>query len=474
MNSIHIKDLKGAHIHFVGIGGISMSGLAEFLFRNGYKVTGSDVAESYITRDLESKGIPVTIGHKASNVEGADLVVYTAAIITNGQNPEMEQANKLNIPTMNRAVLLGQIMEGFPHAIAISGTHGKTTTTSMLSIIMDRANLDPTIFLGGKLDEIGGNVKIGNSPYFLAEACEFSGSFLEMHPYIAVILNIDNDHLDYFKDMEHLYQSFLNFANLVPMGGCVVGCADDPLVDKLLKEIKRDVVSYGIKEKADWMADEIKYDSMGCPSFHAVYKGHDMGWFTLRVPGKHNVYNALASIAVAWISGISREVIYQALASYKGTHRRFEIKGKVGGVTVIDDYGHHPAEIKATLAAAQNYPHNKLWCVFQPFTFSRTKLLFDEFVDAFDDADEVIITDIMGGREQDTGLIHAADLVEAIKAKGKSCRHLPTFDDVVNFLSSNTQFGDVVITTGCGNVYLAAEMLVERMKKDLQAVKSQI
>ena len=386
----------------------------------------------------------------------------------------MEQANKLNIPTMNRAVLLGQIMEGFPHAIAISGTHGKTTATSMLSLIMDRANLDPTIFLGGKLDEIGGNVKIGNSPYFLAEACEFSGSFLEMHPYIAVILNIDNDHLDYFKDMDHLYQSFLDFAKLVPKGGFVIGCADDPLVDKLLSEVKSNVVSYGIDKNADWIADEIKFDSMGCPSFHVIHKGHDMGWFTLRVPGKHNVYNALASIAVAWASGISREVIYQGLASYRGTHRRFEIKDIVNGVTIIDDYGHHPTEIKATLAAAQNYPHNKIWCVFQPFTFSRTKLLFDEFVDAFDDADEVIITDIMGGREQDTGLIHATELVEAIKAKGKSCRHLPTFDDVVNFLSTTAQSGDLVITTGCGNVYLAAEMLVERMKNDLETIKSKI
>jgi len=474
MNSTHIKDLKGAHIHFIGIGGISMSGLAEFLFRNGYKVTGSDIDESYITKDLVNKGIPVTIGHKPSNVRGADLVVYTAAIITKGVNPEMEEAKRLNIPTMNRAVLLGQIMEGFPHAIAISGTHGKTTATSMLSLIMEKANLDPTIFLGGKLDEIGGNVRIGNSPYFLAEACEFSGSFLEMHPYIAVILNIDNDHLDYFKDMDHLYKAFLDFANLVPSGGFVVGCADDPLVDRLLNELKCNVVRYSIGGKGDWIADEIKYDSMGCPSFHAVYQGQDMGWFSLHVPGKHNVYNALASIAVGWISGISRDVIDKALSSYRGTHRRFEVKGKVKGVTVIDDYGHHPAEIKATLAAAQNYPHERIWCVFQPYTFSRTKLLFDEFVNAFDDADEIIITDIMGGREQDTGLVHASELVGAIKAKGKSCRYLATFDDVVDFLSVHTQPGDVVITTGCGNVYLAAEMLVERMENDLLTAKFQI
>jgi len=245
-------------------------------------------------------------------------------------------------------------------------------------------------------------------------------------------------------------------------------------VDRLLNELKCNVVRYSIGGKGDWIADEIKYDSMGCPSFHAVYQGQDMGWFSLHVPGKHNVYNALASIAVGWISGISRDVIDKALSSYRGTHRRFEVKGKVKGVTVIDDYGHHPAEIKATLAAAQNYPHERIWCVFQPYTFSRTKLLFDEFVNAFDDADEIIITDIMGGREQDTGLVHASELVGAIKAKGKSCRYLATFDDVVDFLSVHTQPGDVVITTGCGNVYLAAEMLVERMENDLLTAKFQI
>lgn len=469
MKQIDIKDIKGGRVHFVGIGGISMSGLAEFLLQRGYTVTGSDVMDSYITRDLENKGIKINIGHDGSKVIGADLVVYTSAIVTSGENPEILEAEKRNIPLMNRAVLMGQIMKDFPNAIGVAGTHGKTTATSMLSHIMVDAQLDPTIFVGGKLDAIGGNVRIGNSPHFLVEACEFSGSFLEMSPYIAVILNIDNDHLDYFKDMEEIYHTFMEFTSLVPSRGFVIGCYDDPMVKRLLDEIDNRTISFGIESKADWVARDINYNSNDHTSFRAVYKGQDMGRFILNVPGKHNVYNALAAIATAWASGISLETIKHGLASYTGTHRRFEIKGVVEGVTVIDDYGHHPTEIKATLEAAQSYPHKKLWCVFQPYTFSRTKLLFDDFVDSFHGADEVIITDIMGGREKDTGLIHALDLVKAIKATGQPCRYLPTFDDVVDFLAVNTRSGDVVLTTGCGNVYLAAEMLIQRMEEMLVA-----
>lgn len=469
MKHIDIKDIKGGRVHFIGIGGISMSGLAEFLLQKGYTVTGSDVMDSYITRDLEGKGIKINIGHQGSSVIGADLVVYTSAIVTSGENPEVSEAKKRDIPLMNRAVLMGQIMRDFPNAIGVAGTHGKTTATSILSLIMTEAQLDPTIFVGGKLDEIGGNVRVGQSPHFLVEACEFSGSFLEMNPYIAVILNIDNDHLDYFKDMDEIYYTFMEFASLVPSRGFVIGNNDDPMVKRLLDEIDNRTISFSIDGKADWVARELEYNSMGYASFRAGYKGQDMGKFTLNVPGKHNVYNALAAIATAWVSGIALEAIKRGLASYKGTHRRFEIKGVVEGVTVIDDYGHHPTEIKATLDAAQNYPHKKLWCVFQPYTFSRTKLLFDDFVDSFHGADEVIITDIMGGRELDTGLIHALDLVKAIKATGQPCRYLPTFDDVVDFLSSNARDGDVVLTTGCGNVYLAAEMLIQRMEETLVA-----
>ncbi|NLI61142.1 MAG: UDP-N-acetylmuramate--L-alanine ligase [Clostridiales bacterium] len=469
MTQIEIKNIKNGRVHFIGIGGISMSGLAEFLLNKGYTVTGSDLMDSYIIKDLKSKGIEIEIGHKASNVIGADLVVYTSAIITSGENPEISEAKKRNIPLMNRAVLMGQIMKGFPNAIAIAGTHGKTTATSMLSLIMTQAKLDPTIFVGGKLDEIGGNVRIGKSPYFLVEACEFSGSFLEMNPYIGVILNIDNDHLDYFKDMDEIYDTFLSFAKLVPNRGYIIGCVDDPQVKKLLDEVDRRTVSFSVEGEGDWVAYDISYDSMGCPSFRATYKGQDMGRFTLNVPGKHNIYNAMAAIAAAWASGVSQRTIRHGIASYQGTQRRFEMKGVVEGITVIDDYGHHPTEIKATLGAAKNYPHKKLWCVFQPYTFSRTKLLFHDFVNSFDDAHEIIITDIMGGREQDPGDIHALDLVEAIKTKGKSCTYLPTFDDVVDYLSVKAQRDDLIITTGCGNVYLAAEMLVQRMEEMLVA-----
>ena len=309
MKQIDIKDIKGGRVHFVGIGGISMSGLAEFLLQKGYIVTGSDVMDSYITRDLQNKGIDINIGHDGSKVIGADLVVYTSAIITSGENPEILEAEKRNIPLMNRAVLMGQIMKEFPNAIGIAGTHGKTTATSMLSHIMVEARLDPTIFVGGKLDAIGGNVRIGNSPHFLVEACEFSGSFLEMSPYIAVILNIDNDHLDYFKDMEEIYHTFMEFTSLVPSRGFVIGCYDDPMVKRLLDEIDNRTISFGIESKADWVARDINYNSNDHTSFRAVYKGQDMGRFILNVPGKHNVYNALAAIATAWASGISLETI---------------------------------------------------------------------------------------------------------------------------------------------------------------------
>ncbi|NLJ40185.1 MAG: UDP-N-acetylmuramate--L-alanine ligase [Clostridiales bacterium] len=474
MKYIDIKQYKNKRIHFIGIGGISMSGLAEYLHTKGYNVTGSDVMDSYIISDLQNKGIKIAIGHKASNIEGADLVVFTSAIITNGENPEMAEAKKQNIPLLNRAALMGQIMSEFPRSVAVAGTHGKTTSTSMLSIIMTQAQLDPTIFVGGKLDGIGGNVRVGKGSYFLVEACEFSGSFLEMDPYMAIVLNIDNDHLDYFKDMDEIYDSFYKFANLVPDNGFLIGCVDDPLVNRLMTEVKRHNITFSIGGKADWVAQDLKYDKRGNVSFRASYKNQDMGRFTLNVPGKHNIYNALAAIAAAWALGVSQEVIRYGLASYTGTHRRFETKGIVEGVTIIDDYGHHPTEIRLTLEAAQNYPHKKLWCVFQPYTFSRTKLLFDDFLDAFHGAHEVIITDIMGGREQDTGEIHALDLVDALKARGKVCRYLPTFEDVVNFLSDRVEPGDVVITTGCGNVYLAAEMLIQRMQEMLVAASAEI
>jgi len=458
MQTVHIDHFNGCRIHFVGIGGISMSGLAEILLKRGYAVTGSDLRESHITQKLRKKGAKVFIGHDSTNVQGAQLVVHTAAV--KEDNPEIQEARKRNIPVIDRATLLGQVMEAYPYSIAVSGTHGKTTTTSMLSTVLLRANLDPTILVGGELDAIGGNVRVGSSPYFITEACEYVESFLHFKPYLAIILNIDADHLDYFKDIDHIYQAFTKFAHLVPQNGYAVGCIDDPLVAKLLSQLQCNTVSYGINGPSDWKACDIHYSTQGTACFKAYYRGEYVGDVALSVPGKHNVYNALAATAAAHALGIPFEVIKEALADYRGTHRRLEFKGKRGDVTIIDDYAHHPTEIKATLETVQYYPHNRIWCVFQPHTYTRTKKLFNLFVHAFKQADRLIITDIYAAREKDTGEIHSRDLVKAIQQTGQPCMYLQTFEEIVDYLKDNISPGDIVITVGAGDVYRVGDMLL--------------
>lgn len=451
MNKLHIEELKGNHVHFIGIGGISMSGLAEILHHKGYIVSGSDIRQSPLTDKLQDKGIKIHIGHNASHIEGIDWVVYTVAV--KEDNPEMVAAKEKNIPILERATLLGHIMETYPYSIGISGSHGKTTTTSMLSIILQNAKLDPTILVGGELDDIGGNVKIGNSSYFLTEACEYNESFLNFEPYMAIILNIDKDHLDYFKDLDRIYEAFVSYVNLVPQNGIIIGCTDDPLVSKLMNETHIRKVSFAIENKADWMARDIKYDDKGHPSYRGVYKGQDMGRFQLKIPGRYNIYNALAASAAAWAIGISADTIRDSLSDFKGTHRRFEIKGSLNNVTVVDDYAHHPTEVRATLQAARKYPHKRIWCVFQPHTYSRTQKLFYEFSESFLDADEVIITDIYAAREKAIDGVNSENLAKAINDKGKSCRYMSSFDQTVDFLSQNAKPGDLVLTMGAGDVF---------------------
>jgi UDP-N-acetylmuramate--alanine ligase len=435
-----------------------MSGLAEILLKKGYIVTGSDINDSHIIQRLREKGARVFIGHRPSNIEGAHLVVHTAAV--KKDNPEIQQAEKNKTPVMDRATLLGQIMETFPYSIGVSGSHGKTTTTSMLSVILNNARLDPTILVGGELDAIGGNVQTGSSPYFVTEACEYVESFLHFRPYIAIILNIDKDHLDYFKDIDHIYQAFVKFAGLVPDNGYVVGCSDDPLVAKLLEQVKCNAISYGIVSPCDWKAYHIQYNSQGSTSFQVSYKDKEMGVIKLSVPGRHNVYNALAAIASAYALNIPIDTIRQALKTYKGAHRRLEFKGKIKDAIIIDDYAHHPAEIKATLETIKSFPHSKIWCVFQPHTYTRTKKLFDEFVYSFKEADRLIITDIYAAREKNTGEIHSRDLVRAISQNGQPCTYMQTFEQIASYLKENVSPGDIVVTMGAGNVYQIGDMLL--------------
>lgn len=456
---------KYKNVHMVGIGGISMSGLAEILNKEGFNVSGCDVKSSNITEKLKKDGITVYLGHDPSHVINADLVVHTAAV--KDDNPEILKAKELGIPVIDRAELLGSLMKNYNYGIAVAGCHGKTTTTSMLAITMQKADLDPTVLLGGEIDDIGGNVRIGNSPYFLTEACEYYDSFLKFYPYIAIVLNIDSDHLDYFKDIEQIKSSFLKFISLVPNSGYVIACNDNEHIRDILKLVKdRNIITYGINWPSDYMAQNITFNSNGYPEFEVIYNGQNLGKFKLSIPGQHNIYNALATIIASITIGINMDIIKKSIKDFRGTHRRFEYKGNINGISVIDDYAHHPTEIKATLKAALNYPHKKIMCVFQPHTFSRTKALLNEFSQAFDYADYVVITDIYAAREKDNGTINSKMLVDLLKQRGIDAEYARTFEEVVNCLRRNATKGDIIMTIGAGDVYKIGEMYLDSYKSE--------
>lgn len=450
-------------VHFIGIGGISMSGLAQILLTRGYKVQGSDIQYSSLIEKLEKNGAVVNIPHNAANVHGADLVIYTSAV--KDDNPEIIEAKKLNIPLMDRATLLGKVMKEYSYRIAVAGCHGKTTSTSMISIIFKNAGLDPTILLGGELDSIGGNVRIGDGQYFITEACEYMENFLKFYPFYGVILNIDEDHLDYFKDIEHIKETFIKFVKLIPQEGCLAVCADNKNAMDVIPYAKCSIVTFGIDNDADYMAKDIEFNDLGHPSFKVYKKGQCIGSCKLQIPGQHNILNALSAYAVSDFFGISSDVVSKSLMEFKGTHRRFDILGTVNNITVVDDYAHHPTEIKATLAAAKKFPHNKLWCIFQPHTYTRTKTLFKEFASSFIDADHVIITDIYAAREKDTGEIHSKDLVKEANKVKNNVIYMKDFDDIAEYVSKNAEDGDLVMTVGAGNITNLGPMILEKLKR---------
>lgn len=436
-----------------------MSGLAAVLLNNGYKVSGSDFKESKIIETLRSKGAEIYIGHSAENLKDVDLVVYTAAIPSD--NPEILEAKKRNLILMDRAEFLGSIMKGHKYNVAISGTHGKTTCTSMLSSITLEGNLDPTILVGGEFDLIGGNYRIGKSDYFITEACEYKASFLKFFPYVGVILNIDADHLDYYKDINDINDTFTKFSKLVPNDGYLVGYGEDKRVKKILDEASCNTISYGFTNE-DLTATDISYNNKGCATFTVCEKGTKLFNITLNNPGKHNILNAVAAIAVALIFNVPNDKIINGLKKCKGAHKRFEYKGEINGITVIDDYAHHPTEIKATLSTASKIPHKKVYCVFQPHTYTRTKALFTEFSEAFKDCDELILMDIYAAREKDTGLVSSDELGDAIRNKGYKCTNVHSHDEACNYLKSKIQTGDVVLTVGAGDVVLVGEKLLQK------------
>ena len=457
----HVHFHNPIPVHFIGIGGISMSGLAEILLKEGFPVSGSDSHASALTEHLERAGAQIHIGQEASNIpEDCRLVVYTAAI--HPDNPEYREAKRRGIPMLSRAELLGQLMRNYQTSIAVAGTHGKTTTTSMIASILLEEDADPTISVGGILKAIGGNIRVGSSGTFITEACEYTNSFLHFFPKISVILNIEEDHLDFFKDLEDIRHSFHQFAALLPDDGTLVINGDIKDYPEIYSGLSCNVVTYGSSGDFDYSADNISYDENGHVSFDLILHGEKTDHIFLSVTGDHNVSNALSAIAVADLLDIPMAVTKKGLLSFTGTDRRFEYKGEFNGVTVVDDYAHHPTEIEATLKAAQHSPHNSVWCVFQPHTYTRTKAFFHEFAEALSHADHLVLADIYAARETDTLGISSADLAEETAKLGTDTHYYPSFEEIEAFLKENCRPGDLLITMGAGDVVTVGEDLLRQ------------
>ncbi len=462
---------KPIHVHFIGIGGISMSGLAELLHTKGFTVTGSDHKESKITKHLSKLGIEVAYKQIAENInEGIDLVVYTAAV--HEDNPEYQAVLAHNIPMIDRANLLGQVMKQYKNAISVAGTHGKTTTTSMVSLMMIEGKMDPTISVGGILDNIEGNIRIGNSDNFIVESCEYKNSFLSFYPTHEIILNIEAEHLDFFKDLADVRHSFRVFAQKLPSYGNLVINGHIENFQEITEGLSCNVVTYGILNgKTDlnsvdspynYAAANIAYTQEGYGTYDLIKDNQFITRITLSVVGEHNISNSVAAIALVNRLGVSFDSIQVALLNFRGTERRFEKKGVVGGVTIVDDYAHHPTEIKATLTAAKAYPHKNIWCVFQPHTYSRTKALFSDFITALSLADKIVLADIYPAREEDPGDISSKDIQEKLIENGRESYYFDDFKKIEEFLLKNCTNGDLLITMGAGDVVSIGESLLRK------------
>lgn len=446
----------------MGIGGISMSGLAEILLQENFTVSGSDVKTSDITDTLRSLGAKVNIGQTAANItDDIDLVVYTAAI--SNDNEEFVEVKRRNIPMLTRAQLLGQIMNNYKYGIAISGTHGKTTTTSMMSHVLLAADTDPTISIGGMLDVIGGNIRVGHSDYFITEACEYTNSYHSFNPYISIILNVDEDHLDFFSGIDEIVESFKTFAEILPDDGLLVINGDMSHKNRIISDLNCNIVTFGLNSDNKYSASDITYDSEGHPTYTLLVDKKPSDTITLHSTGIHNVMNSLSVIAVCDFLKINREAVKEGLFSCTSAKRRFEHKGVTkNGVIVLDDYAHHPTEIEATLKAALNTPHRKLWCVFQPHTYTRTYALLDKFAQALSVCDHVILADIYAAREKDTGLVSSKDLEKKINELGGNAKHIDSFLSIENFIEKNCKKNDLLITMGAGNVDFIGEALLKK------------
>jgi UDP-N-acetylmuramate--alanine ligase len=472
---------KIQQIHFVGIGGIGMSGIAEVLLNLGYKISGSDLKSSAVTQRLAGLGATVLEGHRAENISGAEVVVTSSAIAM--ENPEVVEAHKLHVPVIQRAEMLAELMR-LKYGIAIAGMHGKTTTTSMVAAVLAGGGLDPTVVVGGRVDAMGSNARLGKSQYLVAEADESDRSFLKLSPILSVVTNIDREHMDCYRNMRDVKNTFLEFMDRVPFYGMVVACHDDPLLRKLLPEVRRRIVTYGTRRGSDFLikiADErrsqnphfsqsrgeVEHSPLNI--FQVRYRGKDLGEFTLHVPGVHNILNATAAIAVGVGLDVPVDAIRAALDQFRGVDRRFQLRGRVAGVSVIDDYGHHPTEIKATLAAARQCGFRKVHVVFQPHRYTRTRDLMEEFTTAFADADSLLVLDIYAASEKPIEGISGEALAQVIREKrGRDAKYAASFSDAGRSVSDAAQNGDMILTLGAGSVSQLGPMILETLgRKDI-------
>ncbi|MEO3947163.1 UDP-N-acetylmuramate--L-alanine ligase [Gorillibacterium sp. CAU 1737] len=445
------------HVHFIGIGGYGMSAIAKVMLEMGYEVSGSDLVQQELTEKLAAKGARVYIGHEADHVKGADLVVYSTALTKD--NVEMREAEAQHIPVLHRSQMLARLMNE-RKGVAVAGAHGKTTTSSMMALVLEATGQDPTYIIGGEVMNLGSNAKAGKGDYVVAEADESDGSFLHYHPYLAVVLNIEADHLEHYDGkFENLKQAYHKFVSQVREDGKAVVCSDDPYVREMLPELAGKAITYGIENEADYTAHELQLGDRKS-SFEVNHKGQSLGTIVLSVPGKHNVYNALATLIVSLEAGLTFDQVAAAIIDFRGAKRRFQVLGDTDGILVIDDYAHHPTEIQATISAAKA-TGKRIVAVFQPQRYTRTYFLFEQFSRAFPEADEVIITDIFSpaGEKQIEG-ITSAKLVELIRQNSNAnVRHIPTKEGVLDHLKEHVESGDLVLTMGAGDIWKAADGL---------------
>jgi UDP-N-acetylmuramate--alanine ligase len=462
---------KIQQIHFVGIGGIGMSGIAEVVLNLGYKVSGSDLKSSAVTQRLAGLGAAVFEGHRAENIAGAEVVVTSSAIAT--ENPEVVEAHKLHVPVIQRAEMLAELMR-LKYGIAVAGMHGKTTTTSMVAAVLAGGGLDPTVVVGGRVDALGSNARLGKSQYLVAEADESDRSFLKLSPILSVVTNIDREHMDCYRNMRDVKKTFLEFMDRVPFYGMVVACNDDPMLRRLLPEVQRRTVTYGTKRGSDFLIKLGEASANGTTGgdagplsrFRVSYRKQDLGEFTLHVPGVHNILNATAAIAVGVGLDVDLEAIRAALDQFRGVDRRFQLRGRAAGVSVIDDYGHHPTEIKATLAAARSCGFRKIHVVFQPHRYTRTRDLMEEFTTAFGDADSLFVLDIYAASEKPIEGISGEALAGTVREKsGRSVQYASSFADAVSAVASVAQEGDMILTLGAGSVSQLGPTILEKLKE---------